>query len=67
MFLSLYTRAQTTWFGVRERFSREGGATAAEYGLLVALIAAVIIAGATLLGGAINTKLTDVGNSVSGA
>ncbi len=32
----------------------EKGATAVEYGLLVALIAAVIIAAVVLLGGAIN-------------
>lgn len=42
--------------------TREEGATAVEYGLLVALIAAVIIAVVTLLGTEINSafsKITD--------
>jgi len=38
------------------------GATAVEYGLLVALIAAVIIAAVTLLGG----TLTDIFTSITG-
>jgi Flp pilus assembly pilin Flp len=45
----------------------EVGATAAEYALLVSLIAVVLVAGAFLLGGAINTRLTNVGNCVNGA
>lgn len=36
--------------GVKDRLSNEKGATAVEYGLLVALIAAVIIAVVALLG-----------------
>ena len=46
--------------------SEEDGATAAEYAVLIALIAAVIFAGAALLGTNVNTKLstfgTDLGN-----
>ena len=38
----------------------EDGATAVEYGLLVALIAAVIIAIVVLLGGNVNTAFNDV-------
>ena len=38
-----------------------------EYALLVALIAVVVIAGATILGNAVNTKLTGVGNTVTAA
>ncbi|MBT2514373.1 Flp family type IVb pilin, partial [Arthrobacter sp. ISL-30] len=41
--------------GVKDRFSSEKGATAVEYGLLVALIAAVIIGTVVTLGGQINT------------
>ena len=48
------------------RFIRsEEGATAAEYALLVALIAVAIIAGATLVGTNINSKLSDVAGSIS--
>jgi pilus assembly protein Flp/PilA len=42
---------------------RDRGATAVEYGLIVALIAGVIIAGVTLLGQQINTLF----NTMSGA
>jgi pilus assembly protein Flp/PilA len=51
-----------------ERFIRnESGATAVEYGLIAALIAVVIIAGATALGSALNQKFTDIGSTVSTA
>ncbi len=42
----------------------EKGATAVEYGLLVALIAAVIIAVVATLGGQINTAFTTVTNAL---
>ena len=41
----------------------ENGATAVEYGLIVALIAAVIVAGVKLLG----TNLNDLFNTVAGS
>lgn len=49
--------------GVKNKFESEKGATAVEYGMLVALIAAVIITLVTTLGTDINTafkKITDV-------
>ena len=42
----------------------EKGATAVEYGLLVALIAAVIIAIVATLGGQINTAFTTVSDAL---
>jgi pilus assembly protein Flp/PilA len=48
-------------------FRNEEGATAVEYGLLVALIAVVIIVGAGLLGNAVNTKFSDVATQVTNA
>ena len=42
----------------------ERGATAVEYGLLVALIAAVIIGAVIILGGAINGAFTTVNTSM---
>lgn len=45
----------------------ERGATAVEYGLMVALIAVVIIAAVTLLGTALSDKFDSVEGSVSGA
>jgi pilus assembly protein Flp/PilA len=45
----------------------ESGATAIEYGLIAALIAVVIISGATALGNALNTKFSNISSSVSSA
>lgn len=56
--LKLYTRYQL-W-----RASDEG-ATAVEYGLMVALIAVVIIAAVTGIGLALNTKFTEVNTAIS--
>jgi pilus assembly protein Flp/PilA len=50
--------------GLQDLVGSERGATAAEYGVLVALIAAVIIAGATLLGNNVNSKLNGVGTTI---
>jgi len=51
----------------RLRRRQDEGATAVEYGLLIALIAVVLAAGAWALGSALNTKLSNVGSCVSGA
>lgn len=51
--------------GVKDRFSSEKGATAVEYGLLVALIAAVIITIVVTLGGQINQAFTDVSEGLT--
>ena len=42
----------------------ERGATAVEYGLLVALIAAVIVSVVVLLGGKIDTAFSTVNNAI---
>jgi len=44
--------------------TREEGATAVEYGLMVALIAIVIIAAVTLLGGNLSTLFNSIATSV---
>ena len=49
--------------GFKNFWNDEEGATAVEYGLMVALIAAVIIAAVTLIG----TRLRDVFDFVSAA
>ena len=51
------------------RFARalladESGATAIEYGLIVALIAVVIIGTVTTLGGNLNTSLSAAGSAI---
>ncbi|MCA9567391.1 MAG: Flp family type IVb pilin [Myxococcales bacterium] len=42
----------------------ENGATAIEYGLIAALVSIIIIAGLTVLGGALNTAFSSIGNTV---
>lgn len=42
----------------------ERGQGLAEYALILALIAVVVIAAVTFLGGQINTILTDIGNAI---
>jgi pilus assembly protein Flp/PilA len=42
----------------------ESGATAIEYGLIVALIAVVIISAVTTLGSNLNTSLKTAGNAI---
>lgn len=47
------------------RFMREEeGATAVEYGLMVALIAVAIVIAVTTLGTNLNTRFTNVGNAI---
>ncbi len=41
------------------------GASMVEYALLIGLIAIVVVAGAVILGTALNTRFSEFGNSVS--
>jgi len=56
--LKLYTKARVLWA------TRDRGATAVEYGLIVALIAAVIVVVVTTLGTEINAAFTKVANAI---
>ncbi len=57
----------TTLSTLATRFTRnEKGATAVEYGIMVALIAVVIIVAVGLLGGTLNDLFTQVQCQVSG-
>ena len=71
MLRSLFTVSEQLWYRVRgeihTRIKSERGAVSAEYAILVVFVALVIIAGATLLGIAINNKLTDAANTLTGA
>lgn len=48
-------------------FKDEEGATAVEYGIMIALIAAVIIVAVGILGGNTNQAFTDVNNAMNPA
>lgn len=64
MFLRIYTGATTWWDGLKTRAAEEGGATAVEYALMVALIAVVIIAAVAALGQNASEQFTTVGDCV---
>ncbi len=57
--LALWTRLQNAKFDMDER-----GATAVEYGMIVALIAAVIVTVVAALGGKINTAFTKINSAL---
>ena len=48
-------------------FKDEEGATAVEYGLMVALIAVVIITAVTLLGGELSNTFNNIANAIGTA
>jgi len=52
---------------VKKFFRDEAGATAVEYGLMVALIAVVIIVAVTTLGQNLNAKFDNVATTVGNA
>jgi len=64
MFLRLYTGVSTWWNDLKGRAAEEGGATAVEYALMVALIAVVIIAAVAFIGKSASTQFHSVGTCV---
>lgn len=49
---------------IKNFFKEENGASLAEYGLLVALVAVVCILAVTTLGTKVNTAFTGIGNKL---
>jgi Flp pilus assembly pilin Flp len=66
MLLGLFTKIQTRWFMLKERFTNESGAVATEYALLLLLIAVAIVAAAGFLGKAIADKFTSACTQLQG-
>ena len=64
MFDKLFITLQVLRGDFAARFDNEEGATAVEYGLMVALIAAVIITAVTLIGTNLDTLFTSVGDDL---
>jgi pilus assembly protein Flp/PilA len=60
--ISAFTQAQLSRFA-----SRDEGATAVEYGLIIALVAGAIIVAVGLLGGAVSGAFTHVATAVTNA
>jgi pilus assembly protein Flp/PilA len=67
MFTALVVRAQNLRFNFRDRFSSERGASAVEYGLLVALIAAVIVVVVSTLGKDVSEGFQSVDDCIKDA
>ena len=66
VFITLSALAQHLLDRARSFEDGEAGATAVEYGLMVALIAVVIIVAVKFLGGNLNNTFGNVGNNVAG-
>jgi pilus assembly protein Flp/PilA len=65
--LRIYTGFRAWWADLNERLSEDGGATAVEYALMVALIAIVIILAVTFIGESASEKFSQVGSGVAGS
>jgi pilus assembly protein Flp/PilA len=65
MFLRAYTGITSWWSGLKTRAAEEGGATAVEYALMVALIAVVIIAAVAFIGKSASSQFSSVGSCVN--
>jgi pilus assembly protein Flp/PilA len=64
-FMNMYVAMQTGLLNLRENVAdRDRGATAVEYGLLVALIAGVIVVAVGVLGGKVNDAFTFVSDQL---
>ena len=64
MLLRLVTKMQARLSDLRDRAQEERGAAAVEYGLLVALIAAIIVAVVTTLGQKVSNAFSTVANAL---
>ena len=67
MLTALFVRAQNLRFSFRDRFASERGASAVEYGLLVALIAAVIVVVVSALGKDVSNGFDSVDQCIKGS
>ena len=64
--IKLFVTLETLALVARDRMREEKGATAVEYGLMVGLIAVVIIATVTLLGGQLSALFGRVAAALGG-
>lgn len=62
--LSLIATLQTLGFNLKNRLNNEKGATAVEYGIMVALIAVVIIVAVTAVGTNLSSMFTSVSSKI---
>ena len=62
--LTMIAAIQTGWNSLADRSREDRGATAVEYGLMVALIAIVIIAAVVILGTNLSSLFGSAGSSI---
>ncbi len=60
MLLQVVARTQVAWWRLRSRLGAERGATAVEYAIMLAFIAAVIVGAVALLGENTQRPFSDV-------
>ena len=60
MILRWYTGAQLRWLGLRERLVEDHGATAVEYAIMLAFIAAIVVGAVAFLGQQTNSQFEKV-------
>ena len=60
MLLRWYSGAQVRWSGLRDRLVEERGATAVEYAIMLAFIAAIIVVAVAFLGQVTNSGFEKV-------
>ncbi len=65
--LRLYTGVTTWWNDLKDRAAEEGGATAVEYALMVALIAVVVVVAVAFIGKAASNQFNSAGSGVENA
>ncbi len=66
VFLRMITSAQCRWARLREGAEGERGATAVEYAIMLAFIAAVIVSAVAFLGSSTNTHFSSFNSSAFG-
>lgn len=64
---NLFAKLASKFGSLRSRLSREEGASAVEYGMLVALIAAVVVGTVVLLGPKIRDAFQAIVDALTGA
>jgi pilus assembly protein Flp/PilA len=64
VFLRVFVGVTTWWADLKHRLTEDGGATAVEYALMLALIATIIVVAVAFLGKSVSNQFNSVGSGV---